>query len=219
MHSRPESASKPAAMEIIRHALRQLLEAERHEGRAGGRPRTHGPRPRRGHRAARGGPRSRVRRSRSVPCLPGSLRPGRSLPGSGARRGLYWRTGLRKAVITLGGQRDPPRPARRDLDAIEFASLAPIGNGRDRHVELRGRRLGAIAPVAALARRTGRWPQRTATLDPIGIAEPSDLTGRKGTPLPTLVPFVIETVGDLRGRCDPGPSAGCARSPQAPCGG
>ena len=105
------------------------------------------------------------------------------------------------------------------MHPIEFPGFAPIGNRIDRNVEQIGRHLCTIATVTALPAGTGRWPQRTATLDAIGIAQPIDFTGRQRPALPTAVALLIEPLGNLRYQYDPGPTAGCTRSPQALCGG
>src|SRR5215831_8982405 len=99
--------------------------------------------------------------------------------------GLILAPGLPQGRNTLRRQGHPPWPARGDLQAIEFARLAPIGDRVHRHVEQVGSRPCTMTTISALSRRTGRWTQRAPTRDPIGIAEPFDLTGRKRPALPT----------------------------------
>ncbi len=110
--------------------------------------------------------------------------------------GLVLSPGLPQGRNPLRRQRHPPRPARGDLQAVEFARLAPIGDRVDRHIEEGGRRLGTLAPSATLAVGRSRRPQRTATRDAISIAEPLHLTCRKRPTLPAVIARVIET------RCD-----------------
>src|SRR5215510_6256855 len=111
--------------------------------------------------------------------------------------GLILAPGLPQGCNNLRRQGHPPRPARGDLQAVEFARLAPIRNRVHRHVEQIGSRPCTIALVASLAVGHGHRPQRTATLDAIRIADPLYLTPRKYPTLPTAIARVIETLGDL----------------------
>src|SRR6266581_1937970 len=104
--------------------------------------------------------------------------------------------GLPQSGNDLRRQGDPPRPAWGDLQPVEFARLAPIGNRVHRHVEESGCRLGAIAPITSLTAGTSGRPQRAATLQAISITQPIDLAGRKRTALTTAVPLLIETLGN-----------------------
>src|SRR6266851_9623049 len=57
--------------------------------------------------------------------------------------------------------------------------------------------LRTITAIATLSRWAGDGSQWAPTLDPIGIAQPLDHTGRKRTALPTAVACVVETCGNL----------------------
>ncbi len=83
------------------------------------------------------------------------------------------------------------------MHPVQLATLAPIGNRIHGHVEQLRRCLRTIAAIAALSRRAGSRPHGTRTLDPIGIAQPVDLTGGKRTALATQVAFIVKTRGNI----------------------
>ena len=82
------------------------------------------------------------------------------------------------------------------MHPVEFSHFAPIGNRIDRDVEQLGCRLRTRATITALPAWTRCRPQRTPTLQAIGVAQPLDLASRKRTALPTAIALVIETLGN-----------------------
>lgn len=110
--------------------------------------------------------------------------------------GLILAPGLPQGRNHLRRQGHPPRPTRGDLESVECTRLAPIGDRGHRHVEEGSRCLSTRAPIATLAVGRSRWPQRTATRDTIGMADPLHLPCRKCSALATAIALVIET------RCD-----------------
>src|SRR5512135_53452 len=97
----------------------------------------------------------------------------------------------------LWSECDPARSMRVSAHALQNASVTPISNGRDIHIEQFRRSQGGVASIASLPVRTEAWPLRASQGDMVGRTNPVHFAGGEAPTHPCAQALLVEQVRDL----------------------